>query len=68
MLTNNAIASLAALVPLESLIHLKHLSLRGNPVTQHEHYREFTVWKVSHTTGPLCAKTHARSQKVDCGH
>ncbi|OCF35683.1 U2 small nuclear ribonucleoprotein A' [Kwoniella heveanensis BCC8398] len=47
VLTNNAIASLATLVPLESLTALRHLSLRGNPVTQHEHYKEFVVWKVA---------------------
>ncbi|WVR08964.1 hypothetical protein IAU60_006023 [Kwoniella sp. DSM 27419] len=47
VLTNNAISSLATLVPLEALTALRHLSLRGNPVTEHEHYREFTVWKVA---------------------
>lgn len=47
VLTNNAISSLASLVPLESLVYLRYLSLRGNPVTEQEHYREFTVWKVA---------------------
>ncbi|GFZ47345.1 hypothetical protein JCM24511_05088 [Saitozyma sp. JCM 24511] len=47
VLTNNAIASLATLVPLGDLVHLRHLSLIGNPVTEHEHYKEFAVWKVA---------------------
>ncbi|WVF65428.1 hypothetical protein IAT40_000155 [Kwoniella sp. CBS 6097] len=47
VLTNNAIASLSTLVPLETLTALRHLSLKGNPVTQHEHYKEFVVWKVA---------------------
>jgi len=47
ILTDNLISSLATLVPLESLTYLRHLSLIGNPVTQHEHYREFVVWKVA---------------------
>lgn len=45
MLTDNAIASLAALVPLGELAHLRHLVLRGNPVTEQKHYREFVIWK-----------------------
>lgn len=40
------ISSLATLMPLESLIHLQHLVLLGNPVTEQEHYKEFVVWKV----------------------
>ncbi|WWC91066.1 uncharacterized protein L201_006007 [Kwoniella dendrophila CBS 6074] len=47
VLTNNAISSLATLLPLETLTSLRHLVLRGNPVTQHEHYKEFVVWKVA---------------------
>jgi len=47
ILTNNTISSLATLVPLESLKSLRYLSLIGNPVTELEHYREFTVWKVA---------------------
>ncbi|WVQ81121.1 hypothetical protein IAT38_003243 [Cryptococcus sp. DSM 104549] len=47
VLTDNAITSLSALLPLEQLTSLRHLSLRGNPVTQHEHYKEFVVWKVA---------------------
>ncbi|ADV23154.1 U2 small nuclear ribonucleoprotein A' [Cryptococcus gattii Ru294] len=45
ILTDNAISSLASLIPLETLTSLRHLSLRGNPVTQQEHYKEFVVWK-----------------------
>lgn len=47
VLSDNLISSLATLLPLEQLTHLRHLSLRGNPVTQHEHYEAFTVWKVA---------------------
>lgn len=47
VLTNNVITSLATLVPLESLTALRHLVLRGNPVTEHQHYKEFTIWKVA---------------------
>ncbi|KAK8843958.1 hypothetical protein IAR55_006750 [Kwoniella newhampshirensis] len=47
VLTNNTITSLATLVPLETLTALRHLSLRGNPVTEQQHYREFVVWKVA---------------------
>ncbi|WWD06893.1 hypothetical protein V865_004990 [Kwoniella europaea PYCC6329] len=47
VLTNNAISSLSTLLPLESLTSLRHLVLRGNPVTEHEHYKEFVVWKVA---------------------
>ncbi|OWZ61432.1 hypothetical protein AYX14_06405 [Cryptococcus neoformans] len=47
VLTDNAISSLASLIPLETLTSLRHLSLRGNPVTQQEHYKEFVVWKVA---------------------
>jgi len=47
ILTNNAISSLASLVPLENLLSLRHLSLRGNPVTEHEYYKEFVVWKAA---------------------
>lgn len=46
VLTDNLISSLATLLPLEQLVNLRHLSLRGNPVTEHEHYKEFVVWKV----------------------
>ncbi|WWC72964.1 uncharacterized protein I206_106928 [Kwoniella pini CBS 10737] len=47
VLTDNAISSLASLLPLETLTSLRHLVLKGNPVTQHEHYKEFVVWKVA---------------------
>jgi len=47
ILTDNAITSLASLVPLESLRFLRHLSLRGNPVTENEYYKEFVVWKAA---------------------
>ncbi|KAK4685701.1 U2 small nuclear ribonucleoprotein A', partial [Tremellales sp. Uapishka_1] len=47
ILSSNAIASLATLVPLENILSLRHLSLIGNPVTSHEHYKEFVVWKVA---------------------
>lgn len=47
VLTDNLISSLATLLPLENLPYLRHLSLRGNPITEHEHYEAFTVWKVS---------------------
>ncbi|ORX39167.1 leucine-rich repeat-domain-containing protein [Kockovaella imperatae] len=46
VLSDNVISSLATLAPLESLTHLQHLSLTGNPITQHEHYRLFVIWKV----------------------
>lgn len=65
VLSNNAISSLATLVPLESLIHLQHLVLTGNPVTEQEHYREFTVWKVAkgnlHTLDFVRIKDSVRS-------
>ncbi|WRT69212.1 uncharacterized protein IL334_006196 [Kwoniella shivajii] len=47
VLTNNVISSLATLLPLETLTSLRHLVLKGNPVTQQEHYKEFVVWKVA---------------------
>ncbi|WVQ73792.1 hypothetical protein IAR50_003372 [Cryptococcus sp. DSM 104548] len=47
VLTDNVISSFASLLPLEQLTSLRHLSLRGNPVTQQEHYKEFVVWKVA---------------------
>ncbi|ORY33133.1 leucine-rich repeat-domain-containing protein [Naematelia encephala] len=47
VLTENAITSLATLVPLGDLVNLRHLSLKGNPVSAHEHYREFVIWKVA---------------------
>ncbi|WVN88009.1 uncharacterized protein L203_103207 [Cryptococcus depauperatus CBS 7841] len=47
VLTNNAITSLAALSPLADLIALRHLCLRGNPVTHQEHYKDFVVWKMA---------------------
>lgn len=46
-LTDNAISSLSTLLPLADLPFLRYLSLRGNPVTQHEHYKDFAVWKVA---------------------
>lgn len=46
VLTDNAIASLSTLLPLEGLVHLRHLCLRGNPVTEHPNYRDFVIWKV----------------------
>lgn len=69
VLTNNAISSLASLIPLESLVYLRHLSLRGNPVTEQEHYREFTVWKVArgklHTLDFTRIKDAVRSAAAD---
>ncbi|WOO84984.1 U2 small nuclear ribonucleoprotein A' [Vanrija pseudolonga] len=47
VLTNNAITSLATLVPLADLPQLRHLVLRGNPVAEHEHYRAFVIWKAA---------------------
>ncbi|WVW79507.1 hypothetical protein I302_101476 [Kwoniella bestiolae CBS 10118] len=47
VLSDNAISSLSTLLPLESLTFLRHLVLKGNPVTEHEHYKEFVVWKVA---------------------
>ena len=47
VLTDNLISSLATLLPLETLTHLRHLSLKGNPVTEHEHYEPFVIFKVS---------------------
>lgn len=45
MLSDNAIASLSTLLPLADT-QLRYLSLRGNPVTAAEHYREFVIWKI----------------------
>lgn len=47
VLTDNAISSLATLLPLADLANLRNLVLRGNPVTEHEHYKEFVVCKVA---------------------
>jgi U2 small nuclear ribonucleoprotein A' len=45
VLTDNVITTLATLLPLGDLPLLRHLVLRGNPVTEHEHYKEFVLWK-----------------------
>jgi U2 small nuclear ribonucleoprotein A' len=47
VLTDNAIATLGALLPLADLPALRHLVLRGNPVTSHEHYTNFVLCKAA---------------------
>lgn len=46
-LTSNNITSLSTLVALEHCTNLRYLNLGDNPVKNHDHYREFVVWKVS---------------------
>ncbi len=58
VLSNNAISSLATLVPLEALTSLRHLSLIANPVTALEHYQEFTVFKVGLLPGRSSLRYH----------
>ncbi|KAF2658721.1 U2 small nuclear ribonucleoprotein A [Lophiostoma macrostomum CBS 122681] len=45
VLTNNRLAELSDLDPLEGFKKLVHLSLLQNPVTRKEHYRYWVIWR-----------------------
>jgi len=45
ILTNNNIAQLGDLEPLQYLRCLTYLSLLGNPVRERKYYREWVVWR-----------------------
>jgi U2 small nuclear ribonucleoprotein A' len=45
VLTQNRLADLTDLVPLGQFRKLTHLVLHENPVTRHEHYRHWVLWR-----------------------
>jgi U2 small nuclear ribonucleoprotein A' len=46
VLTNNSVAELGDLEPLQNLRHLYFLSLLGNPVREKKWYREWLAWRI----------------------
>lgn len=44
ILTNNSLAELSELQALRKFPRLEFLSLMGNPVARHKHYREYVIW------------------------